>query len=189
MIKVEAPFTLEYLLSRYRGKRESIRDIYRQMFAEAHRLVAPRSIHQSFIATELPTFAAHLPGAETITLGLCTIGPTLEQRSSALFNEDPAAAVILDEVGTLWVNGLARELHDAIRAAAKAARQQASPSYRPGIGRWPVEFQSELLSLLPADELGIRLSHGMMIPQKSVSMIVGVGRRLEKNFLSTGSTK
>jgi hypothetical protein len=108
----------------------------------------------------------------------------LEQRSSALFGEDPAAAVILDEVGTLWVNGLARELHDAVRAAAKAAGQQASPSYRPGIGRWPVEFQTELLNLLPADELGLRLSHGMMIPQKSVSMIIGVGSRLEKKFVT-----
>lgn len=182
MITVEAPFTLEYLLSRYRGKRASIRDIYRQMFEEAHQLVSPRSVQKSFRAAELPTFAARLPGAETITLGVCTIGPALEQRSSALFGEDPAAAVILDEIGTLWVNGLARELHDAVRAAAKAAGQQASPSYRPGIGRWPVEFQSELLNLMPADELGIRLSHGIMIPQKSVSMIIGVGSRLDKKF-------
>jgi hypothetical protein len=152
------------------------------MFEEAHRLAAPRSVQKSFRAAELPTFAIRLPGAETITLGVCTIGPALEQRSSALFGEDPAAAVILDEVGTLWVNGLARELHEAVRAAARLAGQQASPSYRPGIGRWPVEFQSELFDLLPVAELGLRLSHGIMIPQKSVSMIVGVGTRLDKKF-------
>jgi hypothetical protein len=183
-----APFSLEPILRRYGDRRPSIQAAYRTMFDAAHRLVEPRSAQKTFLATELPAFAAYLPGAETITLGICTIGPKLEARVTELFNEDdPVSAVILDEIGTLWVNGLGRELHEKIRTAAKAASKRASPSYRPGIGRWPVELQRTLLDHLPAAAgLGVHLVEGMMIPQKSVSMIVGVGTKLGKPIQTPG---
>jgi len=183
---MEAPFSLETLLRRYGDRRPSIQTVYQQMFDKAHRLVEPRTAQRTFSATELPTFATYLPGAETIILGLCTIGSNLEEQVTELFNSDPVEAVVLDEIGTLWVNGLGRELHNTIRTAAKAAGQQASPSYRPGIGRWPVELQSELLDHLPAPVIGVQLLDGMMIPQKSVSMIVGIGTKLGRHTHTSG---
>lgn len=183
-----APFSLDPLLRRYGDRRPAIQAAYRAMFDEAHRLVEPRSAQQTFPASALPAFAAYLPGAETIILGLCTIGPNLEARVTAYFSEDdPVSAVILDEIGTLWVNGLGRDMHAQIRVAAKAAGKQASPSYRPGIGRWPVELQRDLHDHLPAAVgLGVRLVEGMMIPQKSVSMIVGVGTKLGRYIRTSG---
>ena len=68
----------------------------------------------------------------------------------------------------------------------EGAGQQASPSYRPGIGRWPVELQSELLDHLPAPAIGVQLLDGMMIPQKSVSMIVGIGTKLGRHTHTSG---
>lgn len=183
---MKAPFSLESLLRRYGDRRPAIQAAYRNMFDEAHRLVEPRSAQQTFRTTQIPAFGVYLPGAETVTLGICTLGPKLEEQVSELFNRDPVAAVILDEIGTAWVNGLGREMHEAIRAAAKAEGKQASPSYRPGIGRWPVTLQKQLLEHLPAPELGVNLLDDMMIPQKSISMIVGVGTKLGRYTQTPG---
>jgi hypothetical protein len=77
-------------------------------------------------------------------------------------------------------------MHDGIRAAARAAGKRASPSYRPGIGRWPVALQSQVLHHLPAAEAGIKLLEGMLVPQKTISMIVAVGTKLGKNCYAPG---
>ena len=46
----------------------------------------------------------------------------------------------------------------------------------PGYGRWAIEGQPRLLALLPARELGITLTEGlMMVPRKSVSFATRVG--------------
>jgi hypothetical protein len=119
-LKMEPPFSLDILLRRYGKRRGNVETVYKRMFAEAMRLATPRSLQDTFPAAELPRLAANLPGAETITLGLCSIGPDLEARVSALFNEAPVSAVVLDEIGTHWVKVLGREMHQEIRAAAHA---------------------------------------------------------------------
>jgi hypothetical protein len=187
---MEAPFSLEPLLERYRGRRPAIQAIYQRMYEEAHRLVQAASLQQTWPAAELPLLAACLPGAGMITLGLCTIGPVLEARVGELFENDPASAVILDEMGTLWVNGLARQMHLKIREAARKQGCQASPAYRPGIGRWPVELQDQIFCHLPAAEVGVQLLPDfIMAPQKSVSLIVAVGAKLGRNCYAPGGTQ
>lgn len=187
---MEAPFSLETILRRYRDRRPGIQAAYELMYEQAHRLVEPRSLQYAFTPAELPVLAACLPGAETITLAVCTIGPALEKLVSSLFNEDPVSAVILDELGTLWVNGIARQIHLALRLSAHQAGKQFSPAYRPGIGRWPVELQSEIFQHLPAHEIGVRLEEGLlMFPQKSVSMIVAAGAKLGRNCYAPGGDK
>lgn len=187
---IEAPFVLEMILRRYGNRRPAIQAVYERMYDEAGKLVESRSVQRTFPATRLPTLAACLPGAETISLGLCTIGPALDNHVSALFNEDPVSAVVLDEIGTRWINGLAREMHLGIRETARAEGKRASPSYRPGIGRWPVELQSQLFRHLPAAEIGVELSKEMMmVPQKSISMIVAVGTKLGRNCYAPGGNR
>ncbi len=184
---MEAPFSLDPFLDRYRGRRPDILRLYEDMAAEAGRLVNVVHLQRVFPAGEAPDLAECLPGAESIVLGLVTIGPALEHRVAVLFHDDPAGAVILDELGTLWVNGLARQIHLEIRAAARAAGKQASPGYRPGIGRWPVELQGEIFARLPAAEAGVELLEGMLIfPQKTVTMIVAIGARLGRNCYAPG---
>jgi hypothetical protein len=77
-------------------------------------------------------------------------------------------------------------MHYEIRASARAAGKQASPSYRPGIGRWPVDLQHEIVSHLPAETLGVRLSSGVLFPRKTISMIVAVGDKLGRHCYAPG---
>lgn len=185
---MEAPFSLDTILRRYRDRRPSIQTVYERMYNESFRLVNPCSVQRTFSAAELPNIAACLPGADTIFLGICTIGPALETRVSILFNEDSVAGVVLDEIGTHWVNGLGREMHERIRTIARIEGKRASPSYRPGIGRWPLALQDQLLDRLPAAEIGVELVHGMIMPQKSISMIVGVGTKIERSCNTPGGS-
>jgi hypothetical protein len=186
-VTLKAPFSLEALLQPYRNRRPAIVLLYENMYREAHHLIAVQQLQRAFPAAELPDLAGCLPGAETITLGLCTIGLALESRVAELFDPDPASAVILDELGTLWVNGLARQMHLDIRTEGRARGKQVSPAYRPGIGRWPVELQGYIFNHLPAAEAGVSLLDEMlMVPQKSVSMIVAVGTKLGRNCYAPG---
>lgn len=177
----QAPFTVDVLLARYGRRKAKIEPIYRQMYEAAHRLASPAVVRHSYPANDLPLLANYLPGAETITLGLCTIGPALEKRVTDLFHTDPPAAIILDEIGTAWVDRLARQMHRELRAEARLQNKRAGPSYRPGIGRWPMQLQHDIFDHLPAADLGVRLVGEMMIPQKSISMIVATGSKLGRS--------
>jgi len=187
---IEVPFPLEDLLRRYGPRRPAMQPLYERMLGEAERLVEAKGLRRAFPSKCLPQFAARLPGAETISLGLVTLGPQLEVRVSALFAADPAAAVVLDEIGTAWVGAIARQMHRAIREEARAQGRRAGPSYRPGIGRWPIEWQRELFRHLPAERIGVRLTASLtMVPQKSASMIVGVGAWLGRTAMEAGQAQ
>ena len=110
------------------------------------------------------------PSAE-VGLGLCTIGPRLEAEAQRLGDAgDALAALILDAYGSVAAEAAADELDRALCGAA--AEQGLIPARRisPGYGRWALDGQRALLLALPARELGVELSAGMMMtPRKSVS--------------------
>ena len=74
----------------------------------------------------------------------------------------------------------------AIAFADIAQKQESlglrtSFAYSPGHCEWSVADQKALFSLLPPEPCGIRLTgSGLMIPVKSVSNLVGIGRNIEK---------
>lgn len=185
---MEPPFVLDDLLKRYGNRRKRLEPVYQRMFEEAKSLAAPRSLQRTYPAETFPTLSAILPGAETLTLGVCSIGPGLDSRVAELFSTDPVAAVVLDEIGTHWVKGLGREMHQEIRAAAQKMGKRASPSFRPGVGRWPLDLQEELFAGLPTASIGVTYHNGLMNPQKSISMIVAVGASLGRSRFAPQSS-
>src|SRR5690606_22557426 len=154
---MKPPFPLDPLLKPYEGRRPAIVRSYHAMYTLAGELAHPQQARQLLPAAELPELAARLPGAEQIMLGVCTLGSALDERVKQLFDPDPVAAVILDEIGTVWVKLLARQMHEDARASARSAGLQASPSYRPGIGRWPLSLHQLIFAHLDAGALGLRL--------------------------------
>jgi hypothetical protein len=179
----EPPFTFDELLHRYGPRRKRMIPTFMKVLAEliieARSLALPTVVRKSWPASELSVLQRHLPGAEVINLGLCTLGPALEQRAAAFFPDNPLAGVVLDQIGTAWIDGLMRRLHQQLRVEAKARGWRAGPAYRPGIGRWPLEMQGELFRHLPGQDAGVTLSdEWMMSPKKSVSFVVAQGRRL-----------
>ena len=174
---------MDVLLRKYGRRRPALVAICHKMFTEASTLVGPVSAFRAFPSDDIELISARLPGAGFVALGLCTIGPALENRAGLLFEEDPAAAVILDELGNKFVGEVARRAHLALRRLASEQGLRAGPAFRPGIGHWPVEFQPLILERLSAPDLGISLSDGlMMIPQKSISFAVALGQSLGRSL-------
>jgi hypothetical protein len=178
---MKPPFSLETLVKRYQDRRPAIVAYYHQMIAVAEELAVPRQEQRILPAEDLPELAAYLPGAQQIMLGVCTIGPALERRVEQLFAVDPVEAVILDEIGTYWVKAIARQMHDEVRERAHVAGVQASPSYRPGIGQWPLSLHQLILSNVDTAAIDLRLVGDMLLPQKTISMIVALGRSLGRS--------
>jgi hypothetical protein len=173
--------SLEPLLRKYTRRRARMEPMYAEMLLAARVLVRPVVLRRAFPSAEVPDFADPLGTPEQVVLGLCSVGGALESRVAEIFADEPAQAVVLDEIGNAWVAGLARQLHREIRATAAAAGLRAGPGFRPGIGHWPVELQPRIFRLLEAEQHGIRLTGGLMMePRKSVSMIVPIGQRLAR---------
>ena len=119
-------------------------------------------------------------GLERVGLGLSTIGSALEERINQLFAEgDYAAAVMLDSVGSVAVGDVVSQIDTTACVHARERGMTAGPRLEPGVAGWDITDQTVLFTLLPAQELKVRLNKQcLMIPRKSVSFVIGMGKEL-----------
>jgi hypothetical protein len=131
--------------------------------------------------------AAHLLcGADAIEMVVCTIGAQLEKKSAELFSEDVSLALALDGLANAAIDKLAESICDNLEAEAQAEGMKISTPVSPGSKEWPLEIgQPIIFGILKPDPGVIKLSDSfLMIPKKSSSFIVGIG----KNVTKTGRT-
>lgn len=76
-------------------------------------------------------------------------------------------------------------LHDFIQKKFNAFGMNITNRYSPGYCNWSVSEQQKLFSLLPENFCGIKLTESsLMIPIKSISGIIGIGRNVKwKEYL------
>jgi hypothetical protein len=95
-----------------------------------------------------------------------------------LGEEDTVAQYVLNEVAIEWLRSLVMQLHQALRREMAARGRKAGPTYRPGVGRWPLETQRVVFAHLAAETIGVTLDeHLMMLPILSNSLIIPVLKR------------
>jgi hypothetical protein len=130
--------------------------------------------------------AQHLAGAQQVIVMLCTIGSALDETMSSLFNSDPLSAMALDGVGSAAVESLGIQACNYFEAQARSNALNTSMPLNPGMVGWPVEEgQLQIFTLLESEQIHVSLTDScMMIPNKSLSMVLGVGKELS----STGSS-
>jgi cobalamin-dependent methionine synthase I len=90
---------------------------------------------------------------------------------------NPLLALALDGLGNAAVEKVAQQVCARLAEQAQAKGLQASTPLSPGEPDWPVEVgQPQIFALLDPSQAGVTLtSGGMMIPQKSISFVLGVG--------------
>jgi hypothetical protein len=153
---------------------------------EAH-LLEPAIAYEIYSITEPDLWRLSLkelvPGAEKVGIAACSIGPALEKRVTEYFKRDePLLGVLLDGIGSAAVYSLTEEVCKIMTDEAVSRGCQASSPINPGMPGLPVTEQRQLFKLVPAHEIGISLtSAGVMVPRKSVSMVIGLGPKMEKN--------
>ena len=102
----------------------------------------------------------------------------LEEKVTEYFTRnDPLRAVILDGIGNTAVDSLAQETCQLIKQEAASRNYEASSPFSPGMTGWPISEQWHLFRLVPAEQIGVRLtSSAMMVPRKSISLVIGIGQ-------------
>ncbi|GAH22346.1 unnamed protein product [marine sediment metagenome] len=121
-----------------------------------------------------------LKGATHLLVGVVTIGDFLEKKVSELFSQgEYPRALALDAVGTVSVEDFSREVRRLARQEVKEQGFKTSRHFSPGYSGWEVSQQDIIFIIIPADNIGVRLTKGyMMLPQKSLSWIIGVGKEM-----------
>jgi hypothetical protein len=127
-----------------------------------------------------PLTARHLAGADRIAAVVCTIGPELEAFAST--QEDMLLALALDGLGNAAVTLVGQQVCERIAGRSQTDGLMTSTPLSPGVPEWPVEVgQPEIFALTDPAAAGVRLTEGgMMIPKKSVSFVVGIGKNISQ---------
>lgn len=105
-----------------------------------------------------------------------TIGPRLEQRATMLQETgELTRAVLVDAIGSETVENACARIHKKIRERESTRGFATTGRFSPGYGDWKLQDQQCFHRLLETAKIGISLSENyMMIPQKSVSAVIGV---------------
>ncbi len=119
----------------------------------------------------------HFAPASEILVILCTIGSQLEDEVDRSIEKNTLQALALDEYGSAAVEALANSACRCFEDEAKSQQLNTSIPISPGMEGWPVEIgQPQIFGILPSDEIDVHLTDSsLMIPRKSLSMIIGVG--------------
>jgi hypothetical protein len=121
-----------------------------------------------------------LKEASHLLVGVVTIGDFLEKKVSKLFSQgEYPRALALDAVGTVAVEDFSRGVRKLARQEVKEQGFKTSRHFSPGYGGWEVSQQDIIFKNIPTDNIGVMLTKGyMMLPQKSLSWIIGVGKEM-----------
>jgi len=119
---------------------------------------------------------------ESLFIITCTIGEKVEKSIWKFFNDgNSLEGYILDKMASELVELTADYLQSIIERQAIVSGQSISNRYSPGYCGWAVSEQQKLFSLLPENFCGIKLTpSSLMIPIKSISGIIAVGKNITK---------
>jgi hypothetical protein len=120
-----------------------------------------------------------LKGSDLAVVYAATLGPELDQESSRLAaGGDVLSSVLLDTAGTLILAKASISFISKVFDAQAAPHGCAvTPPFGPGQCRWDLAEQRVLFDLISPSRIGITLTDTyLMIPKKSVSGILGIGR-------------
>ncbi|HHW44717.1 Vitamin B12 dependent methionine synthase activation subunit [Desulfofundulus thermobenzoicus] len=175
------------------------RELHLKMLQEARQLVRPRGVSRTVAVegadgrqirlagggTLTSRLLARLAGsAESLVLIICTLGEELDRRVQEYTRQGrPAEAYVLDAAGTAFIDAAGRLLAGRIGEQFHARDLQTTIPLGPGHSYWPdLQDQRVIYDLLQPQAMGVRiLESGLMLPKKTVSLVMGVGRSLPES--------
>jgi len=127
-----------------------------------------------------PSIMNLLKGASYLVFGVATIGSSLENKVFELFSQgEYPRAVALDAVGTVSVRSLCNYMRSLVCQESKEQNLQTTKYFSPGSGDWDISQQKNIFQIIPVDKIGVKLTEPyMMVPQKSLSWIIGIGKNI-----------
>jgi len=169
-----------------------------KIIEEAHALLKPAAIHSTLKVVDFdhqkttfeggsfegPLVARAMAGADDLNIAICTIGADLETRVGEIMSDNPVMGVALDGAGISALRKVSQTVEDIISAEACDLDLALGMRAQPGQEGWPIEQQRQVFSILPAAEIGVRLTEScLMIPRKSVSFVIPRGKELSDSVI------
>jgi hypothetical protein len=153
--------------------------LYRELNVEAlrhERLVLDGG---STLSGEL--ISDHLGPADRVILILCTVGEALEAHAGEVSKDDIVYGLALDGVGSAAVEALANLACKYFEDQADEHGLQSSIPISPGMVGWPVDKgQPEIFEILEPAQINVHLTeYGLMMPRKSLTMVLGLGQTMK----------
>jgi hypothetical protein len=129
-----------------------------------------------------PIIARGIAGSQALTVFTATAGPAIDEWSRRASKDgDLLLAYIVDSAGSVIVEELADRLERIVGHSCVGHGFRVSRRYSPGYCGWNVSEQKKLFSFLPRGFCGISLTDSsLMVPIKSVSGIMGIGREAKR---------
>jgi hypothetical protein len=173
-------------------RRPEVEEVARWAIEEAQQLISPALVYE-WLAVEaqderhigvggvrfdVGNHADLMAPAHEAFLCVLTIGPRLEERARGLGAAGRTLeSYVLGEVGVFSVGMVGREAHQIAEEEAAGRGWGVGAEMAPGqLAGWNIIDQKLLCGLLDVGSIGIQVTDtGMLIPQKSVSMMVGIG--------------
>lgn len=123
-----------------------------------------------------------LKNSETIAFLISSLGKEIEEWSKDFMdNNEMLKGYLIDKIASELVEQLADKTEVLLGDELKEIELKATNRYSPGYCGWSVSDQQNLFSLLPTGFCGVSVNeNSMMIPIKSVSAVIGVGKNVEK---------
>jgi hypothetical protein len=134
-------------------------------------LIEDSIIFKSQVITQL------LEHCSQVAILLVTIGKYLEETTSKLARDGLVLqATVLDAIGSDAVEKVADSVQGKIKEIAEAKGVFISRRFSPGYCDWNIGQQRMIFHALTGNTVGVRLTgECLMIPQKSISGIIGIG--------------
>lgn len=179
-----------------RARRPALVEIAERARQESLTLLAPRVVYQEYAVAgvkhehlllegggwiESKLLVGHLAAASRVIVLLATIGDELEERVAKIWDANVVYALALDGAGSGAVEALANAACQFFENKAADEGLQASIPFSPGMVDWSVaEGQPQIFKLLGADGAIVNLTQSfIMIPRKSLTMVMGLGTDLD----------
>lgn len=125
---------------------------------------------------------AQLKDSETMTFIVASIGEEIEKLSKHFMdNNEMLKGYLIDKIASELVEQLADKTQLVLENELDEFELKVTNRYSPGYCGWNVADQNNLFSLLPLNFCGVSVNqNSMMMPVKSVSAVIGVGKNVEK---------
>jgi hypothetical protein len=122
-----------------------------------------------------------LAGSESVIVGVITIGERLEYHASEVFSDDPLLSLALDGLANAALEQLREQIWSEVEQEAIADGLKCTLPIGPGSETWPLGIgQPIIFNILKPDPQFVRLNESfLMIPKKSTSFIIGLGKTVD----------
>jgi hypothetical protein len=134
---------------------------------------------KSFHLNKMVTLS--LAKSTEVALFIGTCGGKVEFFSKQLMKDGHSLeGLIVDLIGSEIAEDVADFIHKKIEQDMAASGMKVTNRYSPGYCNWPVSDQQQLFYLLRNNNCGVELTgSSLMLPIKSVSGIIGIGKQVE----------